>query len=172
MTHPSENTEWVTRKTSPWPAVIAIVVLLALAALFAGELLQISTAESDAPPIEKTLTADSYAEIVTALLVDADAVHGEALTKRYGCVACHAGAGAENKLAPLWPGVAVRAATRRPPLSAAAYLYESIVHPGAYEVDGYTGNMPIIYGQQIPERDLGDIIAYLLTLTEAPPDVP
>jgi mono/diheme cytochrome c family protein len=166
MTNPSENTGQATRKTSPWPAVIAVVVLLALAALFAGEMLQISTAESDAPPVEKTLTADSYSDIVATLLVDADVTQGEAMTKRYGCVACHAGAGAENKLAPLWPGVATRAATRRPPLSAAAYLYESIVHPGALEVDGYSGNMPIIYGQQIPERDLGDIIAYLLTLTE------
>ncbi|MBC8099359.1 MAG: hypothetical protein H7Y11_07945, partial [Armatimonadetes bacterium] len=55
-----------------------------------------------------------------------------------------------------------RTATRRPPLTAEAYLYESILYPTAYEVEGYTGQMPRTYGE-LSDRDLGDIIAYLLT---------
>jgi len=154
------------RKTSPWPAVIAIGVLLMFAALFIGELAQVSGGDSDLPPAERTVTGDSYVETVSALLIEADAAKGEALVKRYGCISCHQGAGAQNKLAPEWAGVATRAATRRPPLTAAAYLYESIVYARAYDVDGYTAQMPLIYGNIIPEVDLGDILAYLLTLEE------
>jgi hypothetical protein len=59
--------------------------------------------------------------------------------------------------------VALLAAERRPSLTAAAYVYESIIYPGAFIVDDYYNNMPRIYHDQIPDDELGDIIAYLLT---------
>lgn len=152
------------RKTSPLPAVIAMGVLIVLAVVFISELGAVSGG-SDAPPVESTLTADTYASEVAALLEAGDAAAGEALITRYGCVACHVGAGAENKLAPAFEGIGTRAETRRPPLSAAAYIYESIVHPTAFEIEGYSGNMPVIYDSLIPDEDLGSIIVYLLTLT-------
>lgn len=154
------------RKTSPWPAVIAIGVLVMFAGLFVAEMAQVSNESSNLPDAEGTLTAETYVEIVDKLLLDADSTRGEALVKRYACVSCHQGAGAQNRLAPDWAGVATRAATRHLPLTASAYLYESIVHPRAYEVDGYTGQMPLIYGNTIPEKDLGDILAYLLTFED------
>jgi mono/diheme cytochrome c family protein len=153
------------RKTSPLPAVIAMGVLVVLAIVFISELGAVSGGGDGSPAAESTLTADTYAPEVAALLATGDASVGEALITRYGCVACHAGAGAEHKLAPVFEGVGSRAETRRPPLSAAAYLYESIVHPTAFELEGYSGNMPVIYDTQIPDEDLGSIIAYLLTLT-------
>lgn len=153
------------RKTSPLPAVIAMGVLIVLALVFISELAAVSGGGDNALPAEATLTSDTYASEVAALLDTSDAAAGEALITRYGCVACHAGAGAENRLAPSFDGVGSRAETRRSPLSAAAYIYESIVHPTAFELDGYSGNMPVIYGSLIPAKDLGSIIAYLLTLT-------
>ncbi len=153
------------RKTSPLPAVIAMGVLIVLAIVFVSELGTVSGGGDDALPAESTLTADTYASEVAALLETGDAAVGEALVTRYGCVSCHAGAGAENKLAPAFEGVGMRAETRRPPLTAAAYIYESIVHPTAFELEGFSGSMPVIYDSLIPDEDLGSIIAYLLTLT-------
>jgi mono/diheme cytochrome c family protein len=153
------------RKTSPLPAVIAMGVLIVLAIVFISELGAVSGGGDASLPAETTLTADTYAPEVAALLETGDAAAGEALITRYGCVSCHAGAGAENRLAPAFDGVGTRAETRRPPLSGAAYIYESIVHPTAFEIEGYSGNMPVIYDSLIPDEDLGSIIAYLLTLT-------
>jgi mono/diheme cytochrome c family protein len=153
------------RKTSPLPAVIAMGVLIVLAIVFVSELGTVSGGGDDALPAESTLTADTYASEVAALLETGDAAVGEALVTRYGCVSCHTGAGAENKLAPAFEGVGMRAETRRPPLTAAAYIYESIVHPTAFELEGFSGSMPVIYDSLIPDEDLGSIIAYLLTLT-------
>lgn len=153
------------RKTSPLPAVIAMGVLIVLAIVFISELGAVSGSGDNVVPAESTLTAETYAPEVSALLETGDAAAGEALVTRYGCVSCHAGAGAENKLAPTFEGVGTRAETRRPPLSAAAYIYESIVHPTAFELEGFSGNMPVIYDGLIPDEELGSIIAYLLTLT-------
>lgn len=151
------------RKTSPWPAVIAIGVLLLFGALFLAEIAEVSGGDASIPTPAQTLVAETYADEVARLLQDADPARGEALVKRYACVSCHEGAGAQNRLAPVWDGLASVAADRHPPLSAAAYLYESIVYPRAHEVEGYTGQMPLIYGRTIPDAELGDIIAYLLT---------
>lgn len=139
-------------------------VLIVLAIVFVSELGAVSGGGGSAP-VESTLTADTYTQQVAALLDTGDVAAGEALITRYGCVSCHAGAGAANKLAPDFDGIGTRAETRRPPLSAAAYLYESVVHPTAFEVEGFSGNMPVIYDSLIPDEDLGSIIAYLLTLT-------
>lgn len=154
------------RKTSPWPAVIAVGVLLMFGALFAAEMAAVSGGDTGLPPAEETLVAETYAEEVAALLADADPERGAAHATRYGCTSCHTGAGAQNRLAPAWEGVATRAATRRPPLSAEAYLYESIVYPRAHEIEGYSGQMPLIYARTIPPEALGDLIAYLMTYDE------
>lgn len=154
------------RKTSPLPAVIAIFVFVVLAAVFIGELGDVSGGGAAEPTAVKTLVAVAYEDELAVLLADADPSRGPELVNRYGCLACHDGPGAQNKLAPLWAGIGTRAATQRPPLSAAAYIYESIIHPTAYEIEGYSGNMPVIYSRLIPPEDLGSIVAYLLMLTE------
>jgi len=58
---------------------------------------------------------------------------------------------------------AARAAERRPPMPAAAYLYESIINPSVYIVEGYADAMAQDYAQIIPDGDMGDILAYLLS---------
>jgi len=117
-----------------------------------------------APTAAAQLTADTYMDKVTSLLQGADATRGAALVEQFGCTACHR-EGAVNKIAPAYDGIAVRAATRRPPLTAAAYIYESIINPTSYVVEGYNPAMPQNFAQQLSDRQLGDIIAYLLTPT-------
>lgn len=108
------------------------------------------------------LTATTYMDTVTALLANADPQRGATLvTRDYECYACHV-QGADN-IAPNYTGLKERAVTERPPLTAAAYIYESIVHPSFHLVAGYPDAMPKNYESRLGERDLGDILAYLLT---------
>lgn len=155
-----------TKSTPLWPVLLILAFVIGFAAVFFVLFLTISQADSAVMHGAETLTADTYLPEVEILLSDADATRGEDLLTVYGCVVCHMGAGAEHHLAPSFVGVANRAQERRLPLAASAYIYESIIYPMAYEVDGYSGQMPMNFSTVIPEDDLGDIIAYLLTMSD------
>lgn len=144
-----------------WPVYVALLLLVAFAVIFVVEFIGASENTIGSEPAS-TLSAETYLADVTPLLEGADPRHGEALLTTYECVACHR-AGAENGIAPAFVGIAERAATRRSPLTAAAYIYESILHPTAYIVEGFSGAMPQDFAQRLSERELGDIIAFLLT---------
>lgn len=148
------------KKPSSIPIYIAIAILIVFSGIFVLEFLQLS--EGTGGTDDENLTAETYMDVVEPLLVDADPESGRELVELWGCNACHAGANA-GRLAPAHAEVMQLAAERRPPLTAAAYVYESIIYPGAYTVEGYQGNMPRIYEQQMPEDELGDIIAYLIS---------
>lgn len=83
----------------------------------------------------------------------------------YMCVTCH---NVETDNAGIGPGMAsmgVRAATRVEGQSAAEYIYNSIIHPDDYIVEGFGDNlMPENYRDLLTDTDLYDITAYLLTL--------
>lgn len=149
-----------TRRPSMVPVIIVSIILVAFVIFFVVEFLILS--ESSSGVAEDELTADTYMDIVTPLLASADPARGEELILQYGCTACHGGENA-GRLAPDWSSLREVAADRRSPLTAAAYVYESIIHPGAYTVEGYVNNMPRLYDEQISEADLGDIIAYLIS---------
>ncbi|GAB4509226.1 MAG: hypothetical protein OHK0046_03850 [Anaerolineae bacterium] len=151
----SQNTKPVSRL----PIVFALVILVAFSLFFLIEFIDLSN--NDLGVAEEELSEATYMDIVAPLLVNADPVNGAELVELYGCNACHGGSNAGH-LAPGHTQVAEVAADRHPPLTAAAYLYESIIYPGAYLVEGYQNNMPRTYADQMPDEDLGDIIAYLL----------
>lgn len=152
------------QKTSPLPVYIALALLAIFAVVFLIEFINLSQT-GDTQAVE-TPEAETYMDVLTPLLENADAANGPMLIQKHGCAACHV-AGVANRLAPAFDGLGDRADERHPPLTAEAYLYESIIHPQAFEVEGYIGQMPQIFEQQIPENELGDIIAYLLTLKES-----
>lgn len=154
------------KNTTPvLPVYLALGFLIVFAGIFLVEFARMSAGESGRPAVDAdALTADSYLDLVTPLLVNADPARGEQLITEKGCVACHV-TGAVNNLAPPFAGVADRAKTRRPPLQPEAYLYESITHPTAFEAPGYSAQMPLTYGD-LSDDDLGDLIAYLLTRSE------
>jgi mono/diheme cytochrome c family protein len=152
------------KKTSARSVVIVTVGILII---FTGLFVYAFVIASKDTTTESTLTDDSYIPEVSALLKEADASRGEALVNtKYECHTCHIeGAGA---VAPAFTGLSENAATRRPPLTAPAYLYESIVKPGVYLVereDGktYPDAMPPNYHERLTDQELGDVIAYLLT---------
>lgn len=153
------------RQAARWPLYLVggllIVTLLAFGALFVVDSVNYQdTIHGDVPP--ETLTDTSYLDRVEPLLAQADPANGDTLVVQFDCAACHR-AGAENGVAPAFSGIAERAAERRPPLAAAAYLYESITRPQAHVVEGFVGAMPQDYATRLTDQQLGDIIAYLLT---------
>ncbi len=141
------------------PVYLALALLVVVAAILLAAILSFQPApgENEAPA-----SADDYRARAEALLANAHPEDAEAALEKYGCVVCHR-EGAANGVAPSWVGIAERAATRRPPLTAAAYIYESITHPSAFIVPGYNDLMPKDFGTRLSDQELGDIIAYLLT---------
>ena len=105
-----------------------------------------------------------YADEADAALEGALAEAGKRLIDEHTCAVCHvAGAG---RVAPGFAGIAARAAWRRPPLSAARYLYESIVAPGAFLAEDYANAMPANFAQRLSPAEIGHIVAYLMSLAD------
>ena len=151
------------KKTSTRGVVlVTIVILMLFSGLFLIEFIRASQTPQMA---ETTLAADSYVTEVSALLENADASRGEAVINKYECHACHIGGA--GQIAPAFIGLGELAAARRPPLTAAAYLYESIINPGVYLVEKehgqtYPNSMPANYHERLTDQEMGDVIAYLL----------
>ncbi len=119
---------------------------------------------ADTPGVDAAF-ADLLPGLAAALAV-ADPVRGQQLTVQNACTACHALDPALVMPGPSWHGLADRAGQRVAGQSAAYYLYNSIIHPNDYVVEGFlAGIMLSTYQDTLNERDLADIMAYLLTLT-------
>ena len=81
-----------------------------------------------------------------------------------GCRVCHSLKPGEKKVGPSLAGIATRAATRIPGMSAEEYIRQSIVDPGAYVVEGYPNAMLPDMAEKLSDQDLEDLIAFLMTL--------
>ncbi|MGE3356201.1 MAG: hydrogenase iron-sulfur subunit [Acidimicrobiia bacterium] len=84
-----------------------------------------------------------------------------------GCVVCHSTEHGEDRVGPSLAGVADRAATRVPAMSAEEYLRTAVLDPDAYVVEGYrAGQMLPIYAERLSPAQIDAVVAYLLSLTE------
>ncbi|MCB0045714.1 MAG: c-type cytochrome [Caldilineaceae bacterium] len=102
---------------------------------------------------------------VAAALDNADPVRGQQLTLQNACIGCHSVDPSMPMAGPTWNNMAEVAATMVEGESAEEYLYNSIIHPNDFVVEGYTPNVMLQnYGETLSDQDLADIIAYLLTL--------
>jgi cytochrome c len=137
-----------------WPVFLALFLLIIIAIVFIVEFI---TASSN--PSTETSPVD-VAQVET-FLENANAANGAQLIVQFDCATCHI-TGAQVGIAPTFEGLAERAATRRPNVSAEAYIYESILNPLAFVVEGYSGAMPENYRERLTDETLGDIMAYLL----------
>jgi cytochrome c551/c552 len=149
-----------TAAAARWPVYLALGLLVVFGVIFLVEF--ISASENSVGKAAEELTSETYMDVVASLLENADPENGAMLIAQYDCAACHR-AGVVNHIAPSFVGLAVRAEQARPPLTAAAYIYESIVYPQAHMAGDYSTVMPQNYGARLSESELGDMIAYLLT---------
>lgn len=79
-----------------------------------------------------------------------------------GCITCHSLEAGKTLVGPSVAGIASRAGSTVSGQSAEQYLRQSIVEPDAYVVKGFAkGLMP---KPTLTEQQIGDLIAYLLTL--------
>lgn len=159
----TDESKTVARPKPKLALAVAAVVLAAFLLVMALVIRDQSTSGATG-----SITQDSYAVEVAAAMEGADADIGASLINEYECYTCHVlGDGSQS---PLFDGIANFAGERRPPLSAEQYLYEAIVFPDIHIVEDYTDSMPDDYDERLSEEQVGHIIAYLLTLTEAPPE--
>ena len=82
-----------------------------------------------------------------------------------GCITCHSLDPDTTLVGPSIAGVAVRAETREPGISAADSLLKSIAAPSAFVVDGFDdGKMPSDWEDELDPAEIDALVSYLLTL--------
>lgn len=82
-----------------------------------------------------------------------------------GCRICHSLDPGVTLVGPSFDGIATRAATRVPGMSAEEYIRESILDPNAYVVEGFpAGQMLQNFGDLLTTEDIDNLVAFLLTL--------
>ncbi len=143
--------------------VLTIGLLVVFAFIFLIIFVITSTSTGEAPSL---ISADTYLTEVTVALEGADASLGEQLIEDQNCSVCHVLG--DGTVAPLFVGIANIAGERHEPLGAEQYLYEAIMYPAVFVVDGYTNSMPNNYDDLLSQEEIGHIIAYLMTLTDSP----
>jgi sulfur-oxidizing protein SoxX len=82
-----------------------------------------------------------------------------------GCRLCHSLDPGVVLVGPSLAGVATRAETRVPGMTAKEYLHQSIVDPNAYVVDGFPkGQMFQNFADVLTQEQIDSLVAFLLTL--------
>ncbi len=85
------------------------------------------------------------------------------LGQNAGCMTCHSLEPDVTLVGPSLAGIATRAAERVPGMSAEQYLMQSLMEPDAYVVEGFPSGVMPSY-KDLPEQDLADLIAFMMTL--------
>ena len=75
------------------------------------------------------------------------------------CAACH---GAQDGTGPSLVTMRDNAATRIDGMAAADYVYQSIVDPGAYVVDGFSNVMPTDFATQLSPQDINNLVKFIM----------
>ena len=88
--------------------------------------------------------------------------HGATLYNDEGCIGCHSLDKDRIVVGPSYYGVYTRAASRKPGYTADQYVYESIVNPNQYVVDGFQPNiMNAAFLTALTPQDMADILAWM-----------
>ncbi len=105
------------------------------------------------------------------LLIGGDPLKGERLYYEQetgvntGCRICHSLQPDVVLVGPSFAGIATRAATRVPGLSAEEYIHQSILEPNAFVVPGFPeGQMIQNFADLLTEEQIDDLVAFLMTL--------
>lgn len=109
---------------------------------------------------------DSENPIVDAV-ANADPALGEQLFTMNPvtpCNTCHLTDSEAMLVGPGLLNISERAETRIEGVTAEEYLYESIVHPNDFIVEGFAGAMPTNYGDTMTDDEIYALVAYLMSL--------
>jgi len=140
--------------------------------LVADEMTNSVTAAPVEEEVTKTLADLSDEEIsagldpeITDAIENADLAAAETLTLANGCVGCHLMDPEAAAAGPTWYDMGNTAVNRIEEMSPALYLYNSIIAPNDYIVEGFQGGiMTQTFGDTLSAEDLGNLVAYLLSL--------
>ena len=128
------------------------------------------TAVAESTPSETLAASDDIQTF--NLPATADPARGAVLFETFQpeagstCSVCHRADSDERLIGPGLKTIGTRATDRVVGMSAAEYIYESIVDPDSYIVDGYPDIMPRTWHRAFTEDELYDLIAYLMSLKE------
>lgn len=112
--------------------------------------------------VAPTSSVESIQAEVEALPAGNPAAGEQLFTNESGCAGCHSLGAQQHGPGPDLAGIGARAAVMKPGYSAEMYLYESIVNPDAYIVEGYrSGIMPHHYRQRLSTQEIADLLAFL-----------
>lgn len=130
--------------------VLALVTVLALAlAACGGGAAEAGEAEPTGPDPK------AGEELFNSVVIGAQA----------GCVTCHSLTPGEVIVGPSMAGIASRAGSTVPGLTAEEYLEQSILEPNAYLVEGYAADIMVqVWEEELSDQQLDELIAYLMTL--------
>lgn len=111
------------------------------------------------PPKKKVITPETGKEELVS-------IGQEILRGKGGCLICHKDSETGNERGPDLRQAAGKAATRKPGMSAEAYLLESLITPEAYLVPGYPKMMPSALKPpaNLTMAEVKAVIAYLQSL--------
>ena len=157
--------------------ILALIIFVTFAALLAacglsgGEPTGIMAAAATDTPVPTTTIEPTTIPESTATPVP-DPARGQLLYElgpegvyEPFCANCHTLTDIDL-LGPGFAGMADRAATRVPGLSAEEYIRQSIVDPAANIVEGNWPEdevMPTSYAEEYSEQDINDLVAFLMT---------
>ena len=154
------------------PVYFALFLFGAIALLFIFTF--ISVTEGSGGVADEDLTSETYMDVVSALLEIGNPENAPDLLNQRICNSCHLG----GNIAPLFSELDEVAVDRRPPLTMSAYIYESVMYPQSFIVEGRQGNMPHLFtppvlvdGELVPAdgdslddlQALADILSYLVS---------
>ena len=121
--------------------------------------------ETAAPPAAKAAVSlpvsGDFTKIVSEL-PKGDPDGGKKLFTSQGCIGCHSQEKDKRLVGPSFYGLWGRAATRKPNMGVKEYIYESIVAPNAFVVEGYqSGLMTPTFAKTLSSQDMADLLAWL-----------
>jgi mono/diheme cytochrome c family protein len=80
------------------------------------------------------------------------------------CAACHSLTANQTLVGPSLSGISAAAATRQEGTSTENYLYQSIIEPNSYVVEGFHSDiLPAIYKHNLTPQELADLVAFLMS---------
>ena len=94
-----------------------------------------------------------------------NADRGKQLFADKQCGTCHVLAsvpGAAGTIGPTLNGIGNTAGSRKPGMSAADYIRESIKDPNAFVVSGYPSPSPMILPVPVNDAEINDLVAFLV----------